>query len=109
MGVRGIGVSAEGRARCPRQFPARVTLARCWPQFGRQLPGTARWLRRSGASAESSRRTTPTACLRGEEPFAVEDLLLAEQVVDGTAQAGGECPQGAGLAVLLLPPGEPPL
>src|SRR5262249_29071654 len=97
------------RARCPRLFPARGTLARLWPQFGRQLPGTARWSWRSGPFAESSRRTAPTACLRGEEPFAVEDLLLAEQVVDGAAQAGGERPEGAGLAVLLLAAGEPAL
>src|SRR5262249_31676602 len=98
---------AEGSG--PRQLPSRATLARCWPQFGRQLPGTARWLRRSGSFAESSRRTAPTARSRGEEAFAVEDLLLAEQVVDGAAPAGGRGPQGAGRAVLLRAAGEPAL
>src|SRR5262249_10971045 len=46
---------------------------------------------------------------RGEEASGVEGLLLAEQVVDAAAQPRGERPQGAGLAVLLLPAGEPAL
>src|SRR6516162_8225184 len=51
----------------------------------------------------------PRGLLRGEEPFAVEDLALAQQVKNGPAQPRGQGSQGAGLAVLLLPPGQPAL
>src|SRR5262249_38260824 len=99
-GVRGTGVSV-GPGLVVHNTPTHETLARRWPQFGRQLPGTLRLSVASGGFAASSRRTPPTR-LRGEEALGVEDLALAQQVVDGTAQACGQRPQGARLAVLLL-------
>ena len=65
-------------------------------------PGCGRSLQRLGDRPQPGGRR-----LRGEEPFRVEDLTLAQQVVDGSAQAGGQGSQGPRLAVFLLAAGQP--
>src|SRR5262245_8852407 len=88
VGVRGPGVSAGSRTRGPQHSRPQDAC----PKLAPVSPPAPR----------------PGGCLlRGEKPFAVEDLALAEQVVDGSAQASGQGSQGPRLAVFLLAAGQP--
>src|SRR5947209_9516281 len=109
-GVRDSGAALPGgigrprgkaAARCAR--PMRAPVRPGAPRRGPAGPG------RPPARPPSLRGAGPAVAgrLRGEEPLDVKGLVLAEQVVDGPAQPGGQGAQGPGLAVLLLPPGEP--
>src|SRR6516162_1991512 len=90
-------------------MPTQRTLARSWPQFGVQLPGTLRRSHDRGSAFSKDGGWPPSwSCLsRGEESLAVKDLPLTQQVIDGTAQASRQRAQGAGLAVLLLAASQP--
>src|SRR5262249_28009068 len=99
--VSGLGVPYHAHAR-----DARPHLAPVRPPAPRHAPVLALRVGRGSPSLRGKPRPTRVV-LRSEEAFAVEDLLLAQQVVDGATQPRRQGPQGAGLAVLLLPPGQP--
>jgi hypothetical protein len=108
VGVRGPGVSAASRTRGPqpsRAADARPKLAPVRPPAPRHGPALAHGGEGWPPSLRGGQPSPPLCLLRGEETSGVEDLLLAQQVIDGPAQAGGESTQGPRLAVLLLAAG----
>src|SRR5262245_56554492 len=110
VGVRGIGVSAGSRTQGPqpsRAQHARPKLAPVRPPAPRHGPAGPHPGRSRSPSLRGDRPRPGCCLLRGEEPFAVEDLALTQQVVDGSAQASGQGSQGPRLAVFLLAAGQP--
>ena len=74
-GVRGTGVSA-GSGLAVHNTPTHGTLARRWPQFGQQLPGTLRLSPASGAFAARLGRAV-YHLLRKKEAFDVRRFFAS--------------------------------